>query len=160
MSSRRFLFSLRKSIEIAKLGPVDLGDWDELLQQPTRDLPLLLVTRAYELCDRSRYVEAARAADKLCELSTANPKQLYDAARIFGRCGESIRAEAGKALEAEQTQQRKTWTEKALAALEQAIAAGFNDFSRIRRDTDLFILRSLPGYQSLISGPEQPTFTE
>ena len=105
--------------------------------------------RGLELASQSRFPEASEAASKLRELENADRSQLYNAACVLALCAASIKSEQDE-LSKEQSKQRKKWIGSALAALKQAIDAGWDDMKHTQQDSDLSILRELPEFLELI----------
>ena len=150
------LASLESSARSARLGEAAIGDWEKLLQHPAESLPAVLDLRGTQFTKRSHFTEAAQAATKLRELENADNGHLYNAACVFSLCAASIRAAEGSELTAEQTTQRQTWINEAIAALKQSIAKGWTDFAHMQQDPDLTILRDLPEFKALIPAPPAP----
>jgi len=131
-----------------RLMNLALGDWDELLQQPLEALPPLLDSRAIEFAARKDFTNATKAAAKLRELDNADNGNLYNAACVFALAAASVQPAAGEELSNEQSEQRQTWMNEAMASLNQAVEAGWTDFAHMRKDTDLTILRELPEFKA------------
>ena len=127
-----------------------LDPWDMLMKQPADQLPELLDYRAVELSEQGRMIEAARAAAKLCELDHVQGSQLYNAACVFCRCAAAIERDAGERLSQQQSAQRQQFVDDALATLQRAIGAGWDNFAHMNQDSDLDILRDHPEFQQLI----------
>ncbi len=140
----------RKHTELAVIA---LGDWERLLKQPANMLPELLHIRGQQLTKEGRVAEAIQAVSQLRLQEGATGGQLYDAACVFSRSAASIQAPEGKDLTAEQAAQRQAWISDALAALKQALAAGWTNLDHVRLDPDLAILRDFPEYQALVQEP-------
>lgn len=151
---RRKLTIVEKAVTSAKKADVALGDWDQLLKQPVETLPALLNFRGAQFAKQSRFSEAAQAADKVRELDASTSDKLYNAACVFSLCAASIKAAEGEELTAEQTEQRETWVNDAIATLKQAIAAGWDDFDYMQKDEDLATIRDRPELKALIPKSE------
>ena len=132
-----------------RLMAISLGDWEEVLEQPLRDLPAVLDIRAIEFATRKDYATATQAASKLRELENAENGNLYNAACVFALAAASVKAAEGEELATEHSEQRQTWINEGMATLKQAVDKGWADFDHMRIDTDLTVLRDLPEFKAL-----------
>jgi hypothetical protein len=155
-ASKRALAMMEREAAAAAQTQSALRPWDELLTQPADTLGTLLQLRAVELVTRGQTNQAAQAAAKLRELEHATPEQLYVAASVFGRCATAIGDNNGKELAQEQLAEQQQHMNDAIATLQQAINAGWNDFKRIRSDKSFVPIRYLPQFKALLApGPRE-----
>jgi tetratricopeptide (TPR) repeat protein len=129
------------------------GDWDALLKADANYVPVLLKIRATELAKRGKLADVAQAGAKLRELEPRTNGNLFDAACAYGLCATLVAKGKQDVTEAEQAE-RKSYVEFALTCMKEAIAAGFNNFDKMRRDTDLTPLRGLPEFEALFPKPD------
>lgn len=151
---------LQQLIESCRQLPIALGEWEELMNAPAKELSKLLKLRASESAERGRLVEALQAADKLREMAQqAKPKAtteplpdaeptrdvaFYLAASAYSHC-------AGTFKDPAQQAERKKYSDLALSCLQDAINAGMNDAETRAEDFDLRALRELPEFQTLLN---------
>ena len=100
-----------------------------LLQNP--DDARARIFFAATLAKMGRKEEAAREGTTALELSPGDPMMLYNCACLYARLGE---------------------TDRAIAALEQAFALGYENFRWMEHDPDLDPLRDHPRFIALIKG--------
>jgi adenylate cyclase len=100
-----------------------------LLQNPEDSRARML--HAVALAEKGNKDEALREGGKSLEISPDDPLILYNCACLYARLGESQRA---------------------IAALRQGIANGYEDFGWMRNDPDLAALRGDPDFLALTGG--------
>jgi adenylate cyclase len=100
-----------------------------LLQNPDDSRARML--HAVALAEKGRNDEALREGGKALEISPDDPLILYNCACLYARLGESQRA---------------------ITALRQGIANGYEDFGWMRNDPDLAALRGNPDFVALTGG--------
>ena len=100
-----------------------------LLQNPDDSRARML--HAVALAEKGRKDEALREGGKALEISPDDPLILYNCACLYARLGEPQRA---------------------IAALRQGIANGYEDFGWMRNDPDLAALRGNPDFVALTGG--------
>jgi len=100
-----------------------------LLQNPDDSRARML--HAVALAEKGRKDEALGEGGKALEISPDDPLILYNCACLYARLGESQRA---------------------IAALRQGIANGYEDFGWMRNDPDLATLRGSPDFVALTGG--------
>ncbi|MDP1563516.1 MAG: tetratricopeptide repeat protein [Pirellulaceae bacterium] len=144
----KILAVLDQLIDDCKSVELVLGDWNTLLEQPDNLLPGLLESRAISLVKKGRLSDAIMAVERLRELGTATPEQLYNSACVFSLSSIAIKSEANE-ISAEQTEQHNQYIAEALATLREAIAAGWSDFAHMKSDPDLAPLRNLDEFKKL-----------
>lgn len=130
-------------LKTAQQFQLALGDWETLMALPPSKRAEMMDWRAVELIKQSRFDEAVEAADALCEIESASPDFLYNAACIY-----SIRASITD-LEEDTSQKRKLLIEQALNALRRAVDSGWDNFELMRTDSDLAVLREHPEFLEL-----------
>jgi TolB-like protein/Flp pilus assembly protein TadD len=102
---------------------------DYLLQNP--DDTRARMVHAVALAEINRKDEAVREGDKALEISPDDPLILYNCACLYARIGESQRA---------------------IEALRQGIANGYEDYGWMRNDPDLASLRDNPEFIGMTRG--------
>jgi serine/threonine-protein kinase len=90
------------------------------------------------------HAEAAAKADALRKLAERNFRTHYNAACCYALC-----SAAASASESD-SQLAGGYAARAIAALKQAIALGFNDFDAMKQDHDLAAISSHPGFLALL----------
>ncbi len=148
LENEKWIGAAQDSIQRCRNIPAAMSDWKSLLEQPVEKLPTLLELRAFEFIKRDRLSEAVQAAMKLQEHPNVTNGQLYNVARVFGRCAAAIKPAVGQELSQEQAQQRQRHIQDALATLKHALATGWDDFEHMN-DDDLKPLRDLPEFEAL-----------
>jgi acetyl esterase/lipase len=108
----------------------------ELLDKRPEDRALLLRVASYELARRP--ADAASHFERAIALGETRPTVLYNAACAWAKAGEP---------------------ERALDALERAIAGGFVDRVQIAGDSDLASLRALPRFTAILGRLPSPSPT-
>lgn len=117
------------------------GIFDRNIQQCLHELALQLI-------GRGQTGEAVSIVDKLRKLGSATASQLYDCACIY-----SLHVAALGSDDAQNDASRDELTKKALAALREAVAAGWSDIEHMRQDDDLAAVRHLPDFKELVQSP-------
>jgi tetratricopeptide (TPR) repeat protein len=97
-----------------------------------------------------RPAEAAATLLKLRDLWDDDPDGLYELARNLALCIPIV-AEGHAEPIAEQQAERKKYADRAVDALRRAVAVGFRDLARMRKDADLGPLRARPDFQTLVA---------
>lgn len=145
--------ALDQKMTTSRIQQVATGDWETVLKQAMKS-PVLLYHRAAVFAKRKKFDEAAQAAAKYQEIAQAATEgqadQLYNAARAYGLCAAAVQPAEGETLTEEQQTRREGFLDLSLACLKEAIAAGYDNFERARKDSDLAALRELPEFQKLI----------
>jgi hypothetical protein len=96
-----------------------------------------------------RPAEAAAATRQRGELWPGTPDRLVSVARDLARCLPLVGAGPRQALSAQQAE-RDEYSRQAIATLRRAIACGFKDVERLRKDPVLTPLRSYKEFEQLI----------
>ena len=78
-----------------------------------------------------KFEEGKKEAQKALELNPTDPIMLYNAACYYAEIGEK---------------------KLAVESLKNSVAAGYEDYEWIKRDTDLDNIRDEPGYLKLMEG--------
>jgi tetratricopeptide (TPR) repeat protein len=100
--------------------------------------------------ERGRPAEAAAVALEWGQLSRGDADQLYQVACDLARCLPLV-GKGQAVLSAAQQAERRKYADQALAALREAVAAGYRDVGRLRTAPALEPLRSLSGFQKLLN---------
>lgn len=146
---REFLDKLDSFIDSCQQMETAFGEWTKVLEQPAKSLPELLEMRAIQFVKTDRIPEAIQAVEKLLELGTATPEQLYNSACVFSLAANSISNNADEGA-ASDSELQKQYSAKALSTLREAIEAGWKNFEYMKNDPDLAPLRDLPDFQKLL----------
>jgi tetratricopeptide (TPR) repeat protein len=136
--------------------------WAGIYQQgPTHDLAranLLVVRRkiADVLEERGRSDEAAERRRQSLVTARGRPDLWYDIARGYAwSCG--LVGKLPTKLDARRlASQRTQLAAEAIAMLREAVADGFRDVGKLRKEPDFDSIRSLPGIQAIIDDLEFP----
>jgi eukaryotic-like serine/threonine-protein kinase len=123
-----------------------LGPQVPQLRQALSTLYRKLAQRQREL---GRPGEAAATARRRRDLWPGQPDELYDVARELALCIPLVGKEP-TALTAAQQAEREGYAAEAMAELRQAVAHGFRDAERLRKDPDLELLRSRDDFRKLV----------
>ena len=150
--TRRMAYCNDAAIALAGLDSIDSSKAERR--------PWLLYVRCAELGRRGDLSAAAEAADRLRHSAGKDAVALYNAACSYSLCvriletppvdGTFRLGAKPRELTAERKAQRQKYIDLALAALKDAIAAGYRNAEQIRADTDLIPVRGLPEFQRLI----------
>jgi tetratricopeptide (TPR) repeat protein len=130
-----------------------LDDWENILQVPELELPLILETRMYFLKRQRRFMEGVRTAEKICELPNVPANVLYNAACMFSIAAEETAETTGseaESLNKKEPANTEALVRESLKAFEKAINAGFTQFEKARTDVNLRPLHNLPEFQRLV----------
>jgi hypothetical protein len=92
---------------------------------------------------------AAAAIQERAKLSAESGPELYAAARDLAKCIPLVGKDQGS-LTPEEEAERNAYAEQAVQLLQQAIAKGFKDLSRLSKDTALAPLRDREDFQKLL----------
>jgi serine/threonine protein kinase/tetratricopeptide (TPR) repeat protein len=96
-----------------------------------------------------RPAEAAAATRQRGELWAGTPDRLFSVARDLARCVPLAGKGSHQALAAQQAE-RDEFARQAIDTLRRAIAGGFKDIERLRKDPELETLRSYKEFEQLI----------
>lgn len=147
---------VQSRISICRGAALLIGDWESLLNfVDARMLPTLLGRRARELAKRGRLAGVVQAAAKLREIDPQTKGNLYNAACAYGLCATLVVKDKPAPTDVEQAEQQK-YLDLSLACLKEAIAAGYDNFDHLRKDTDLTALHGLPEYEALFPKTDDP----
>ncbi|HLJ93941.1 MAG TPA: serine/threonine-protein kinase [Gemmataceae bacterium] len=145
---RRALF-LRKQVAGEFPVPGCLQD----LAQSYYNLGKLLLSMSPPESPPDQGKEACRLASELLErLAVAVPDNsvyAYDAACTLAQCAK-IAENDGKLAEPKRAELVRSYTDRALAMLRQAIAKGYRDVANLKKDNDLDPLRAHPEFQKVL----------
>jgi eukaryotic-like serine/threonine-protein kinase len=97
--------------------------------------------------------QAAFAAERLIQGAVDPPGDLSNAARYLCRCVRLAEQDV-KLSEARRAELASHYINRALATLQQAVAKGYNDADKLKRDTDLGPLRTNDDFKKLLAGLE------
>lgn len=124
-----------------------IDDWEMVLDverapKATTTVHLLLAGRKAVLA--GLHDPAFQAVSKIHSVSSREPLVLYNAARVAALCAKVVTDE-GKPAELQ-----SMYSKLATELLQSALAQGFNDFARLKHDTDLHAIRDQGGFQELL----------
>src|SRR5262249_53717169 len=88
-----------------------------------------------------QHQRAAEIAEKL-RAGTADSELLFEAACGYALCAAAVPGEPGL---------RRSYTDQALGALQEAVTKGYKDAVWIETDPDLDPIRGLPAYKALMA---------
>jgi len=144
------------------VGPVAIGDWDNVLRQPPDRMTHLLAIRCELLTSQRRIDEIAQTGRQLMEIAPRDPEALNDAATAFATCmmleagwsgRTSFPPESGlPAMTAEQSSRSDSLAEEAIAALNKAKRAGHKGLAENLRSPAYTALKQNPKFRSLVLG--------
>lgn len=142
---------LSREIEAIGLLDIALGDMDNLLGQPKKIIPALLLLRAGELMRKQELMEAVATLSQLNQYDSASPLELYAAAQRICNCAERFL----QSNENDHDVARK-WLDHSVVCLQLAIKNGFDELGFLSTDRKLKLLRGHQAFQELISpSPKQ-----
>ncbi len=121
-----------------------LQDWDKLQKASADQLSSLLLLRAVLSVKKRHWDEALQAVAKVRSLKQKTAYNFYDAACIYSICAAAPGQQA----------KRDQCLQDAVATLQEAIAAGYDDFDRIAEHSAFDPLRDLPEFKALL--PKKP----
>jgi tetratricopeptide (TPR) repeat protein len=90
--------------------------------------------------------DATGDAEAAMTMRPGQPNLLYDAACVFSLASGRVPGDASKA---------ERYAKQAVELLRRSVAAGFQDLSHLKRDTDLAQLRDRPDYKELVTDLER-----
>jgi hypothetical protein len=112
----------------------------------------LLARTLLELGDHA--AAAAEAAAELARVAFDPANDAYNAACFFAGCV-ALAEKDTKLTEGRRKELAKSYGDRALDALRQALAKGYKDAAHIKKDTDLDPLRGRDDFQKLLAEPEK-----
>ncbi len=139
---------LQRRIQFSSNAKLAFGEWDRLLKADAEVLPELLRLRATAMLKRRELASAMQAGDELRELDPKDKYNLYNVACAYARYAEFVTKDKPTPTDAEQAE-RKTFLDLTLATLKASLAAGWDDFSHMKKDDDLKPLRGMPEFEAL-----------
>jgi tetratricopeptide (TPR) repeat protein len=113
-------------------------------------------TLAETLLDLGRHSAAAVAAEQLLQAAVSPAGDAYNAGCFLARCM-PLAQKDGQLPQARQQELVKSYGDRALAALRQAVRHGYRDAAHMKKDTDLDPLRDLVDFQALVREVESGT---
>jgi tetratricopeptide (TPR) repeat protein len=110
-----------------------------------------------------KHSEAAGAASRLVALVDTSPNDNYNAACLLARCVQLAREDA-KLPTDQRVKLAQSYADRAMAALQKAVAAGYRDAKHMQEDHDLDSLRGRGDFKQLLAtlqkaGPPKPAKT-
>jgi serine/threonine protein kinase len=114
-----------------------LADWDRALE--LRDNDVVRLGRALALANAGRPAQALAAADQVAAVRNITAEQRYDVARVYALAAAKLPSAAAGAAAA-----------RAVAALRQAVAAGYRDLPHLLQDPDFNSLRGRADFAALL----------
>jgi serine/threonine-protein kinase len=105
---------------------------------------------AATLLDLGEYAGAADAAADLTRIAFEPAGDAYKAAGFFARCVPLAQKDA-KLSEAQRKELAKSYGDRAVGALRQAVAKGYKDAAHLKKDTDLDPLRDRDDFRKLLA---------
>jgi hypothetical protein len=105
---------------------------------------------AATLLELGEHAGAAEAAADLARVAYEPAGDAYKAACFFSRCVPLVEKDA-KLPEAQRKELAKTYADRALEALRQAVANGYKDTANMKKDTALDPLRGRDDFQKLLA---------
>jgi hypothetical protein len=106
------------------------------------------------LLDLGAHGAAADAAGELGRAAVEPGNDAYSAACFLCRCVPLAEHDA-KLSEARRQDRARTYADGAVGMLRQAVANGYKDVARLKKDTDLDPLRARPDFQNLLAKLEK-----
>jgi hypothetical protein len=102
------------------------------------------------LVDLGDHAAAAEAAAQLVQAAVDQQVDAYNAACMLARCVPLAERDT-ELPEARRQERAKTYADRAIATLRQAVHNGFRDVAHMKKDSDLDPLRSRPVFQRLLA---------
>jgi serine/threonine-protein kinase len=130
---------------LAHLGRLTEADksWTRAVELSSpEDRPRLRLRQETEHARLGQHVSAASRADMLLQTPALNGDTLYQGARLFAVASASAAPDAALA---------RRYADRALDLLGRAVARGFTDFDKMKRDPDLVTLRQGPKFRAIQS---------
>ncbi len=131
-----------------KSRPTDHG-----FRQSYRDLLVAVAQSRLGLADHARL---ATAADDLARFGYDPANDTYDAACLVCRCM-TLADKDAQLAEARRKELAQSYADRALALLRQAVARGFKDVARMKKDADLEPLRTREEFKKVLAELEGKT---
>ncbi len=104
------------------------------------------------------HVAAATTAEELAGFSWARASDIYNAACALALCVPAAEKDT-KLSEAERQRQARTYADRSLALLRQAITKGYKNVAHMKQDPDLKPLHGRPEFQQIVQELEVRTKT-
>lgn len=143
--------AIQSEMIICRAGSKATEDESFALAQPPALKLQLLAMRVRGLALHGQHQAAAASAGKFQETAGNDPARLCEAACLFAACMSGVKPERSERdLSAAGKEQKETYARRAVAALGEAMKAGFKDLTRLKREHDLDPLRERADFQSLV----------
>lgn len=148
---------LKSRIEFCEQMKLVCMPWEDMIEQIAPDLlPDILPRRASFFCKNGQMEEVQKAAEKLWEIAEDRTKDqsdirvsaLYNAACAYALC-ESLVGQRNPTSD-EDRELKGKYHRLAIDSLKSAVDSGFNDFDRMRTDTELDSLRESPEFMEIL----------
>jgi len=134
--------------------PEALRDWERALAlnvDPSSVFSLRL-RRAWTLAHVERTAEAVAEASELAKAKDVDDGDRYDFARIYALAS----AAAAKNPGADAPRLAEQYADRAIDLLSKAVAKGFKDVERIKKDSDFKAVREREDFKKLLVVPPKP----
>jgi len=103
------------------------------------------------LAKLGQHREAVALVDQLLRLAALWPVDRYDVSCILAQCASLVQNDA-KLSPAERQQLARSYADRAMVALQKAVAAGYRDVKHLKEDHDLDSLRTRDDFRKLLTG--------
>jgi serine/threonine protein kinase/tetratricopeptide (TPR) repeat protein len=141
------LTTYRQSLAFCRKAEQAGRDLDFALRQPATEVPELLYARVCVLLSEQKVAAAVESAAKMKDRAADDGEQLYNAACAYALCAGG----PGRAGAADATPLARQSADDAVALLKRAVARGFKDPARLKRDRDLDSLRGREDFKKLLA---------
>jgi tetratricopeptide (TPR) repeat protein len=98
------------------------------------------------------YLRAAQLAGRMRDKSGKDVNALIDVACCFAICSERAAHPRGGDVTAEQSRLREDYADRALEALQAAVALGYRNVYNLETEPDLDAVRDRPGFLAILAG--------
>ncbi len=146
-----FIPELKNDLQLTSVMEKATGEWSEIEKLPAVEQRALLTLRCTALPRFGRIAEAIDAADRFAALNPVEQYELFNLACGYSQIAHALRQQDAK-LNDERAQK---YIRLAIATLQKAVKAGFNNRNLIQGHSDLTPLRDLDEFRELI--PSKPT---
>lgn len=149
-----FAFEVSAALRESELAQMAVGDWETLLDQPSKELPELLHLRLKLLREKQDFYEAALAAVELYEQNGVVPHQMFDAACVLATTVELEVEPIEEHLDDKlvDSDVRLEWS---FILLRRAVDLGYRDPITLSTHPDLACLRDRPQFRELLANVQK-----
>jgi len=130
---------LEKKLATARNSIIALGEWDQIMNEPSEKHSQLLSKRAILFEKKKDFKGALQAVREFSKLNSNSSIDLYNGACVFALI----------AVAPDYESQRTELLQDAMVTLQKAVEANYTNFDHMAKDDDLAPLRDLSEFKAL-----------